>query len=174
MQAWGVSYHSVFVSIIFKRFGDASLIDIITESTIIANGSLNGVSTGHHYNWAVRILKLIYEGLSRLLWKRFGDYLNGIQYMDLDFELIQEKILLLRENFNKEEFDEFLLSSMVTELFKLFQYFKKKDNGPMFKFWINFLDMIELLLSFLYACCTGNWDLHLLCFRQMLTCFFCI
>ena len=44
----------VFISIIFKRFGDAGLTDIIVEARVIANGSLNGVTSGKHYNRSVR------------------------------------------------------------------------------------------------------------------------
>ncbi len=55
---------SILVSSVFKRFGDAGLTDIITESGVIACGSLSGVITGHHYNRSVRILKLPYKELS--------------------------------------------------------------------------------------------------------------
>ena len=160
------------MSIIFKRFADAGLVDVITESTIIANGSLAGVCTGHHYNRAVRTLKLVYEALSRLLWKQFGNHLNEIEDIDIDLEFLQEKVLQLRENVTGQEFNEFLLSDATSDLIDLFQNFRKRDQGPMFRFWNSFLEMVELMLVFIRACRVGNWELHLYCFRKMLTYFF--
>ncbi len=45
--------------IIGKRFRDAGLKDICIESGIVAEGSVNGVLDGKHYNRAVRVHKCI-------------------------------------------------------------------------------------------------------------------
>ena len=36
------------------------------------------------------------------------------------------------------------------------------------KFWISYMEMVELLLNVLYACRAGNWDLPLECIRNIL------
>ncbi len=40
----------ILVSSDFKRFGGAGITDIITESGVVACGSLSSVTSGHHYN----------------------------------------------------------------------------------------------------------------------------
>ena len=168
------SFHTipVLISAIFKRFGDAGLVDIITESNIIASGSLNGIINGHHYNRAVRTLKLIYEAMSRLQWKQFGEYLKGCENLDLDVDLIEEKVLQIREDFSSDECHALLNSSSMAKLSQLFQEFRASDRGPMFKLWTSFLQIVEIMLLFIRACREGDWELHLNCFRQMLPWFF--
>jgi hypothetical protein len=59
------------LSILGKRFRDAGLKDICIEAGLVAEGSLNGVLDGKHYNRAVRVHKYIYEAFMRLLWSEF-------------------------------------------------------------------------------------------------------
>ena len=86
----------VFISCIFQIYGDAGLIDVITESGIVASGSLQGVVTGHHYNRAVRTLKTVYEALLRFQWQSFRENLAELDLDDgdsIDVNLIQEQVL---------------------------------------------------------------------------------
>ena len=55
-------FHTIctFLSVIGKRFQDAGLRDVITESGVISEGSVFGVRT---YNRAIRFQKLMYEAL---------------------------------------------------------------------------------------------------------------
>lgn len=169
------SFHTVpvFVSVIFKRFGDAGLTDIIVEASIIANGSLAGVSSGKHYNRSIRCLKLVYEAMARLQWVEFGKYVNeNDDDIDIDLDLIQAKVLQLRDDLDITDFQQFSDSETVRKLNELLHLFRDTDGGPMRKFWLNFLEMIELLLSFVRASRLGNWQLHLSCLRNMLPWFF--
>ena len=47
-------------------FRDAGLKDICIEAGIVAEGSINEVLDGKHYNRAVRVHRCIYEALLRL------------------------------------------------------------------------------------------------------------
>ena len=51
------------LSIIGKRFQDAGLRDLIIESGVIAQGSVEKVLLGKHYNRAVRLYKLMYQAM---------------------------------------------------------------------------------------------------------------
>ena len=57
------TFHTICnaLSILGKRFRDAGLKDICIEAGIVAEGSINGVLDGKHYNRAVRVHKHIYE-----------------------------------------------------------------------------------------------------------------
>ena len=65
------------LSILGKRFRDAGLKDICVEAGIVAEGSVNGVLVGKHYNRAVRVHKYIYEALMRLAWEEFMLSMEG-------------------------------------------------------------------------------------------------
>ena len=54
------SFHTIcaFLAAIDKRFGDASLADVLVESGIVGSGSVAGVIEGRHYNRAVRTHKV--------------------------------------------------------------------------------------------------------------------
>ena len=51
-----------------------------------------------------------------------------------------------------------------------------KDNlaerSTLAKFWISFLEMIEVLLNLIYATRSGNWDLYIETIRSTLPWFF--
>ncbi len=51
---------------------------------------------------------------------------------------------------------------------ELLHDFTKLNRGPMFKFWVSFLVMMELLLIFICASREGNWYLHLCCCKLVL------
>ena len=57
----------MFLGVIGKRFGDAGLKDLSVQSGIISEGSVAKVLDGHMYNRAVRVHKLVYEALMRIL-----------------------------------------------------------------------------------------------------------
>ena len=75
-QARGIPHHNV-LPVIGKRFWteDAGLKDILIESGVVAEGSTNGVFSGHHYNRSMRCHKLTFEPLQRLCWE---EYLNTL------------------------------------------------------------------------------------------------
>ena len=47
-----------------KRFDDSGLRDLLLESGVVAEGSIDGVLSGRHYNRSVRVHKLLLEALS--------------------------------------------------------------------------------------------------------------
>ena len=67
------TFHTICnaLSILGKRFRDAGLKDICIEAGIVAEGSINDVLDGKHYNRAVRVHKYIYEALMTLAWEEF-------------------------------------------------------------------------------------------------------
>ena len=73
------NFHTIcnFMSSIGKMFGEAGLCDIAVESGVIAEGSINKVLEVKQYNRAVRLHKLTYETLMRLVWKGFQEWLES-------------------------------------------------------------------------------------------------
>ena len=65
--------HMVFMSILNKRFGDAGLRDALVQSSIVAEGSVDSALGGKSYNCSIRLYKIYYEALNRLLLKQLED-----------------------------------------------------------------------------------------------------
>lgn len=66
------------MSVIGKRFKDAGLKGLCTESGVIAEGSIQNILTGKMYNRGVRVHKCIHEALMRLAWKQFALWVNEV------------------------------------------------------------------------------------------------
>ena len=89
-------FHTVmnFLSIIGKRFQDAGLWEVIVESGVIAEGSVQAVVEGCQYNRAVRLHKLVYEALLRLAWKEFIPWMQATH--PTDFACLEEVIWCIK------------------------------------------------------------------------------
>ena len=103
---------------------------------------------GHHYNRTIRTLKLVYEALTHLHWKCFGEYLEEVQDHDIDLELILEKVLDMHDEIKAEEANEFLDTTTMNKLFQYLQEFRQSNRGPMFTLWTSFLEMVGQKCSF--------------------------
>ena len=51
-------------------------------------------------------MKLVYEDMCRLLWKEFGTYLDQIDDLEINLDLIMAQVLLLCDSFNIEAFND--------------------------------------------------------------------
>ena len=158
-----------YLAILGKRFKDAGLSNIMIESGLVAEGSINVVMNGKHYDRSIRAHKLVFEALSRLLWMTFFDSLSDNQYHQY-LEVIKNIYdLYISSQFEKEEFP-----SAFIEMTKHFDKFINENsvNNATFAFWISYLDMVGLLLKFVRATRTADWDLHLVSIEAMIPWFF--
>ena len=88
----------------------AGLRDVITESGVIEDGSVDGILTGRAYNRRVRFHKLMHEACMQLIWRGFIDWFkeeNFPEYRELDTFL--SNINNLSDNdLDSESFNEIL------------------------------------------------------------------
>ena len=63
------TFHTLmmFLGVVDKRFGDGGYRDLLIQSEVIAEGSVDRTLSGNMYNRSVRAVKLTYEALSRNL-----------------------------------------------------------------------------------------------------------
>ena len=155
-------FHAImsFLSVIGKRFGDAGLRDIAIESGLVAEGSINGVLSGHHYNRSINTMKVMYEAMERLHFSSFLDSLN-----DEEFEYFDSAITV------KDEYPE---SQEFVGLFDKYQHFclMTRKEDPTFELWSSFLDMMSLLLVFVRATRQSDWSVHVAVLRLMMPWYF--
>ena len=65
--------YMVFMNILNKRFGDTGLQDALVQSSIVAKGSVDSTLRGKSCNRSIRLYKIYYEALNRLLRKQLQD-----------------------------------------------------------------------------------------------------
>ena len=72
------AFHSIcnFLVTNGKRFKNTGLRDIAVESAGIAEGLIEVVLEGRQVNRTVRIHKIIYKALQRLIWKGFCSWID--------------------------------------------------------------------------------------------------
>lgn len=155
-----------FLAIIGKRFCDAGLEDILIESGIVAQNSINGVTSGHHYNRSIRAHKLMSEALHKLRYKGFVQQ-HGIEndissmFTQIGEEIVEQNGQTFISNENLEK-----------HLQEYIGFVSTKNSNSTYAFWSSYLEMVEILLIFIRATREGNWLLHLSAVRSMLPWFF--
>ena len=63
----------VYMGILKKRFGDAGLRDALIQGSVVAEGSVDMALRGKNYKRGVRLYKIFYEALLRLLIKHLSE-----------------------------------------------------------------------------------------------------
>ena len=169
------TFHTICnaLSILGKRFRDAGLKDICIEAGIVAEGSINGVLEGKHYNRAVRVHKYIYEALMRLALEEFMLWIeDNIQDRSVVIQTLLDKINLMVNDLNHQQLEDLLQSPELSELIILWRDFLqnlRENNGQLSAFWMSSIDMVEhVMFGLLRASREGIWDLHLHAIRSMI------
>ena len=167
------TFHTICnaLSILGKRFG--ALKDICIEAELVAEGSINGVLDGKHYNRAVRVHKYIYEALMRLAWAGFTNWVEeNVPEKSAMIKSFLEEVNRMVGELNQKQLSNLLKCSFLTELMSLWGDFLehlRHSNGDLSAYWMSYIDIVEnVLLGLLRAAREGNWDLHLSAIRTLI------
>ena len=159
----------MFLGIIGKRFKDGGLRDVLVQSGVIAEGSVEKTLSGKMYNRAVRYCKIVYEALYRIL----------IDLMEENANTIEERIAIDEMNDIISDFNNDVCQVAFGEVFEhdilhryhtLVNNFKEglsTDQDNLASFWLSFMEMVDILLNTIYATRTGDWCLLLECIRDI-------
>lgn len=166
-------FHTVmtFLGVIGKRYGDAGMAAIITESQCIAAGSMKGVLNGHSYNRAMRANKLLMESLYDLLLEQFllsYDAVGAVASLSLD-------LARLMSTPNRSQNVNDHIPEIMQTFYKDFLLFidERSKQSPTFRFWAGYIEMVQEMLNFVRATRESDWELHILSLRKLLPWFFC-
>ena len=144
-----------FMSILNRRFGDAGLLDALVQSSIVAEGSVDSALRGKSYNRGIRLCKIYYEALNRLLLKQLED--EGLE-MYKEFSSHFDHT----DTMNAARFEALKSESSFEQLFNNYLNLRIKLGSSDFilqRFWLSYLEMMELLLSLICPVRLGKWDL---------------
>jgi len=147
--------------ILSKRFSGAGLKDALIQSGVVAEGSVDSALKGKSYNRGVRLYKLFYKALQRLLIRKLeGKIAPQVEELFDQFE-----------EFDREVYDEVQQSQNLQSIFHHYLDLQSKLSNSTFTlqaFWMSFIEMVELLTNIIYACRAGEWDLLLECIREVI------
>ena len=94
---------------------------------------LSGVITGHHYNRAVCILKIVYEEGASLHWKEFGEYVSEKDDLDIDLDFLKLHVHEWRDALTSNVLQLPLESETLDKSYLLYSQFLEDDRSPMYK-----------------------------------------
>jgi hypothetical protein len=171
------AFHTLasYLGALGKRLRGSGFSEIVIESGICASGSLEQVLNGKHYNRAMRVHKLTLEALERLLFVEFV----ARSFVDGDYQLYETAIASMQQLAECPDHDK--LAEMLTyvDFVQFYQkYLEFKDNvrqghlGKTAQFWIDYIDKVWLILTFLRATKENDLDLYVTCIQKMCPLFF--
>ena len=159
----------MLLGIMGTRYGDAGLRELAVQSEVVAEGSIERVLEGKNCNRAVRLHKVVYEALFRMLLNKFEASLPAHA-----IDIFQQKEILI-ESFKldlcKDGFERIFMSKEFREwndLLVTHMNETKSKGSDLEKFWLTYLDLCELLLNLIFATHSGNWELYLACTEEVI------
>lgn len=139
------TFHTIFnaLSIPGKRFGDAGLRDICIEAELVAEGCVNGVLDGKHYNRAVRVHKYIYEALIRLTWAEFMHWVeDNVHERSAVIKSFLEEVNRIVCELDQQQLNNLLQSPLIAQLMTLWKDFLeylRHNNGEVSVYWMSYV-----------------------------------
>ena len=78
----------MFMHILSKRFSSAGLRDVLIQSGIIAEGSVDKALSRKMYNRGVRLYKLTYKAITRMIFERMGSTKEEDDWLILNMDTV--------------------------------------------------------------------------------------
>ena len=129
--------------------------------SVYASETTPHMMSGHAYSRALRAHILTIEALTTLIMS-FPEMLTSINMKRL--ESIYQELLDEKRTVTDALGDDTVLS-LTCELEKVILATKQKGRTP--TLWIQYYDSVKLILQYIRAERTGNWDLHVHCVKMM-------
>ena len=129
--------------------------------SVYASETTPHMMSGHAYSRALRAHILTIEALTTLIMS-FPEMLTSIDMKRL--ESIYQELLDEKRTVTDALGDDTVLS-LTCELEKVILAMKQKGRTP--TLWIQYYDSVKLILQYIRAERTGNWDLHVHCVKMM-------
>ena len=109
------SFHTCLdiLAVLGKRFEHSGLRDLLVESGVVTEGSVDGVLNGRHYNRSVQIHKLVLEALFRLQLQAFEKWCST-RHLDINFAESARRVSALRQRQNHDTQQAFLACTAFT------------------------------------------------------------
>lgn len=143
---------------------------ILTDTGVLAAGSLNGFISGRHYNRCKRLHALLALAIQILHFKFFL-----ADHGDLP-ESFMKQLHQLHDEPSPESLEKFESSTVYMEVMTKYGEFVEKsrsgDHGATAQYWMMYVDLVSLHQLFSHATHTSDLDLFVYCLGEMCSIFF--
>lgn len=135
------------------------LAEMWVESGLLAEGSALKVLNGKAYAKGMRIHKLTYQALWRILLPKF------LGFLETEYFEIYEKISNMP--------DDVILAMILYESIEIEKYLKlflekESEKNVNVSLWLTYIESVSILLMFTRSVRDGDWKLYLSCLNKML------
>ena len=113
--------------------------------------------------------KIIYESLSRMLYERFIDWMD--QERPLTVKEVNRLLEEAKKDIDASSMIDFKGENVIKDLNKYFYKYRddiKQKGTDLQKYWLSYLEMIELFLNLIYSIRVGDWEFYLSCIKQVM------
>ena len=144
--------------------------EVLIESGICASGSIEQVLTGKRYNCALRVHKVVYEALERILLQVY-ESLHGCLFNEQGVTTLDH----LAKNPCKDNLLACLASESCNKSLDRYDEFKETVRqgalGKTAQFWLSYMEKVGLILQFQRATKENCLTLHLASLQRMCSMF---
>ena len=159
----GFHTQGAFMVAMYRRFKGSGLEDLAVAAGIVEAGSVDQALKGKHHKRGMRLHKLMYECLARLLISSTTDDLPTL-YSELNH--------LSNQVFDSDQyidaFEDLFTNADIQNLVQTSVERIDITNSPMARFWLSYMEMVEILYMHYHAMRTQNWEEYLTSIRMML------
>ena len=158
-------FHTItmLLTIIGIQFREVDLEDIAIESNVEEEGSVGRLHNGKHYNRCMRFHKLFYVVCMRLVWEELITWISGKNEQKSILEGLVSELELSCNVLKPWVFANMLSSVHVTKICLLFKQYKNylcTEMGIRAKFWMNYIDLVEIMLDVIHWDCSHIMSAH--------------
>lgn len=148
-----------FMKAIGQHMSCTGLAEMWVESGVLSEGSAQKVLNGKAYAKGMRIHKLTYQALWRILLPRFLEFLKT-DYYEVYEQLsnLPDDVQLSVIHFEDNEIEKYI---------KIF-FEKESQKNVNFSLWLTYIESVSTLLMFTRSVRDGKWKLYLSCLNKML------
>ena len=104
-----------------------------------------------------------------MLLNKFEEGIDNIEHQII-IDHVSEHLSEFTSEVNSENFENLKEKYATRQFQMIFSNFKDEyfqHGAPLTKYWLSYLEMVEVLLNTLYAVRTGDWSLLLECIRDI-------
>lgn len=159
-----------YLGTIGKMIGDAGINELLVDANMYSEATVGAILKGKNYNRSIRAHKLLREALGICEWR---EYINSGDIDENSTKALYEQAAIVSRNCSdqsnhlKESYDQ-MVNQVYAEWGKFTEFRKKlEERSHLAKFWLNYMNAVDLLLTFIRAERLRDWKLHLECVKEM-------
>lgn len=146
--------------------------NILSESEVLASGSIPGFLRGKHFNRCKRIHILLSLALERCLFHKFIEHIPETA----ELEELEDQVRNLNRSLSQESFKNFANSSNIIQIHHGFKAFQEKTrsgiHGKTAQFYQQYIDLVNVYKYFSRAYRTNNVEMYTHALEKMIPAFF--